>query len=142
MFCRGCGQRRHRLHPAVHDRVPDYVHGRHHLAHVPYCLWHRRLLHDCASDNAPRAPGRGAPQARLSAYGQRAGHQPRGGVAHLYGPAAGHLAGNDLSDSRHPAGALDLSGRGRLPAGFGVRAVYEEVLPPARGVSEGAVVFI
>lgn len=78
---------------------------------------------------------RGAPQARLSADGERAGDGAYGGVHTLFGFAACNMCRND-SDSEHAGVALDLFYRRVCSAWSGVPALYEETLPPARGVSE------
>lgn len=61
-----------------------------------------------------------------SADGERVEDEPRGGVAWLHLPLP-----------RDGAGALDLSARRGPASGRRVCAVYEEVLPSARGVFGG-----
>lgn len=99
-----------------------------------------------SSHPAARESGRGSPQARLSADGQRAEDRAREGESAVYGVAAGGVAGLRVRVSAgcggpgHRSGGLplDLSGSCVGGAGSGVSGVYEEVLPSARGVFEGA----
>lgn len=135
VFRGGCRQHRDCVHYAVCHWPAYRADGGCNLSCAAAGVWRGRLPDDCASHYAARAPGTGAPQARVSAARQRAGLVARDGVAALYGAATGRVAGVHLPLPADRGGALDLPaccGRGTLRR---LCIVHEEVLPSARGVS-------
>ena len=133
MFCRRRGQRWRCVHRDFPVGQTDSADGRLYVHCVPGCIWCGFGPDYLPQNHAARESGRGAPQARLSADGQRAGYGAYVGIGHLYYPATGHLHRPD-PDSGHIGLALGLSYCGLSCAGCGLHSVYAQVLSFACGV--------
>ena len=134
MLCRGCRKYRNRLYYSFCTGATDAGKKGCDVDCVLPGVWHRWHIDYYPSYYVTREPGAGTPQACVSADGQRAGNESRGGEPAVYGFAVGGVAGIHLPVPEYGAGALDLSGGGRIGVGCGIRAVYEEVLSSSRRI--------
>ena len=124
----GCRKHRDRVHHAVRHWSGHRADRGRHVSGVAAGVWRGRLPDDRASHHAARAPGAGAPQARVSAARQRAGLVARDGVVAVYGAAVGRVAGVHLPVPVGRGGALDLSNGGGGDIGRSIHFIHEEVL--------------
>lgn len=86
------GQRGHRVHPALRARDAHCAHAGRELAGAAAGVRGGRVPDHSAPHTPSREPGTGAPQARLSADGERVGPEPPARVGDIYAAAAGGVA--------------------------------------------------